>query len=386
LAESDEKERKLQAIGAINRSVARKIMTNAQDVIAECLGAQDIIGGDSSLAKSLQTIGELAKRNLLLADQLKQINKVTATSANKVSINELLTNILDAFSEREGESVQISKVLTPEIWDAYINQEHLKLAVENILQNAVEAMSSNKGTLHIATCNLEIDSQFAGLYSGLQPGRYVYLSIEDSGIGMDSHIEENAVVPFFSSKADQDGLGLTFADELLKTSGGQLNIYSEPGLGTTIKLFIPAYLSQKTKNDTESAPILEDVSVTNGREKTILVVDDEIIVLRVTAEILKSLGYNVLSAMDGKKAIEVARKCNHTIDLIIMDLSMPEMSGDEAYPQLKEMLPSTKILICSGFAKDERVQQLLEKGAVGFIQKPFRAQELVEALSNYLTV
>ncbi|MDO9026461.1 MAG: response regulator, partial [bacterium] len=211
----------------------------------------------------------------------------------------------------------------------------------------------------------------------IEPGHYVQVSVEDSGSGMSDEVKLHLFEPFFTTKEKGRGTGLGLAGVYgcIKNHGGSIEVYSEPGRGTAIKLYLPLYADLKTSGEQDLVR-LKELPVTAGTG-SILVVDDEDMIRTIAAQILKTAGYRVQACADGQEAVELYAKDHSRIDLVIMDMVMPRLDGREAFAKMQKINPKVKVLLSSGFSEDGDAQAILQEGALGFIQKPYRSAELL---------
>jgi CheY-like chemotaxis protein len=212
-----------------------------------------------------------------------------------------------------------------------------------------------------------------------KPGPYIFLTVEDTGTGMDSKTLERIFDPFFTTKGlvKGTGLGLASAYGIVKAHGGHIEAESDPGKGTRFKLYFPAIekTGQLPEKKAEQAP---------GGDGIILLADDEEILLDVGTGMLNHLGFEVLQAAGGEETLRVYEKNQDRITLIILDLIMPDLSGGEVFDRLKAMNPHVKVLLSSGYTMDDRTQEILERGCSGFIQKPFKISDLSTSIQRIL--
>jgi CheY-like chemotaxis protein len=234
------------------------------------------------------------------------------------------------------------------------------------------------GDIFLKTTNISHRDIRDKLYDP-KPGNYILLAITDTGIGMDSKTLERIFEPFFTTKelSRGTGLGLASVYGIIKGHGGYIDVDSEKGRGTTFKIYLPATDEEVQK--TIEAP--HDIVKGTG---TILLVDDEEMVLEVGERFLKVMGYHVLTAREGKEAIEVYKKHRETIDLVLLDIIMPNMKGGEVFDRLKKINPNIKVLLSSGYSIDGEASQILERGCSGFIQKPFDMNQLSKSIGALL--
>ena len=256
-----------------------------------------------------------------------------------------------------------------EVHNVEVDQSQIEQVLLNLFVNAWHAMPGG-GDLVLKTEDIDIDENFIKPYR-VDPGMYVCITVSDNGIGMDEATQERIFEPFFTTKkmGRGTGLGLASAYGIIKNHGGFIEVESETGKGAAFHIYLPA----STKEVTEEAEAMEEVLT--GTE-TILLVDDELMIIEVGQEILDALGYEVLPAMSGQEAIDVYAANKDAVDMIILDMIMPGMSGGETYDLLKEINPDIRVLLCSGYSLSGQATEILERGCDGFIQKPFKIREL----------
>jgi two-component system, cell cycle sensor histidine kinase and response regulator CckA len=249
----------------------------------------------------------------------------------------------------------------------------------NLAVNARDAMPEG-GSLLIETANVELDEALASRYGYLQPGRYVMLSLSDTGVGMDAETQARIVEPFFTTKeaGKGTGLGLSTVYGIVKQSGGYIWVYSEPGRGTTFKIYLPRHDGAGDA----SAPAARPAAPT--RSATILLVEDEPAVRAVARRILEKQGYAVIEAPNGREALLVAGSYAGRIDLVLTDMVMPEMSGRDFVRQFAGERPGVRALFMSGYTEEAVYRQsVLEPGAF-FLEKPFTVDGLLGKVREVL--
>ncbi|MBW2073852.1 MAG: response regulator, partial [Deltaproteobacteria bacterium] len=234
------------------------------------------------------------------------------------------------------------------------------------------------GDLILKTMNTTHKDMKRKLYDP-KPGNYVLLTVTDTGTGMDKETMERIFDPFFTTKemGRGTGLGLASAYGIIKGHGGYIDVGSTKGRGTTFSIYLPASEKRVPKTVRHADRIIK------GSE-TVLLVDDEETIRQVGQELLEAMGYRVLMARDGNEALEVYKKNRDDIDIVILDMVMPNMGGGEAYDRMKEINPDAKVLLSSGFSIDGEASEILERGCNGFIQKPFTMNELSGKIGEIL--
>jgi len=258
-----------------------------------------------------------------------------------------------------------------------VDQSQIEQVLLNILVNAWHAMPGG-GEIFLKTANVDIDATVVRPYR-IEPGPYVCMSITDTGIGMDQATQQRIFEPFFTTKemGRGTGLGLASAYGIIKNHGGFIEADSSPGEGATFRIYLPA--SGKAVLEEE-----ESVSELFMGDETVLLVDDEQVIIEVGQEILKALGYNVLVATSGYEALKIFRRKKDAIALVILDMVMPGLSGGETFDQLKTVKPDVRVLLCSGYSLSGQATEILNRGCSGFIQKPFKLKELSVKLREIL--
>ena len=259
-------------------------------------------------------------------------------------------------------------------------QSQIEQVIVNLVVNARDAMPEG-GKLLIETSNLDVNDNLARNFPFLQPGPYVLLTVTDTGIGMDADTRRHIFEPFFTTKGPGKGTGLGLATVygVVKQSGGGVTVESEPGKGSTFKIFLP-----QTRESIVASPSDETVAKRLVGTGTILLVEDEEALLNLTAERLKECGYTVLPARDGMHALEIARSFNGPIHLLLTDIMMPRMGGLALARSIAELRPGIRVVFMTGHAEHEAsYREALRSGAES-IQKPFNNEKLIRLVRQML--
>jgi len=249
----------------------------------------------------------------------------------------------------------------------------------NIAVNARDAMPDG-GKLIIETSNIILDEEYARTHLDAKPGYHVLLMVTDTGSGMDRDTLEHIFEPFYTTKAvgEGTGLGLAMVHGIVRQHGGHIRCYSEPGTGTTFKIYFPALVSDEEQEETTTR------EMPRGGSETILLVDDEEMIRDLGSRILTKAGYKVIKASNGKDALEVYQTRSYEIALVILDLIMPEMSGRQCLEGLLALDPSVKVIIASGYSANGPTKDALSAGAKGFVNKPYDIRQVLEVVRGVL--
>ncbi len=291
-------------------------------------------------------------------------------------LNPIINTSVDIFGRTKKE-IRLHKKYQKEVWAVDIDQGQIEQVLLNLYVNAWQAMPGG-GDLLIQTENVILDEDYVNLYN-IKPGKFVKVSITDTGIGMDAETQQRIFDPFFTTKEKDrgTGLGLASAYGIIKNHEGIITVYSEPGKGTTVIIYLPA-TEKKIGNQQ-----IKHKQLRQGSE-VILLADDEELILEIGKDMLEKLGYTVFVADSGRKALEVYERDQDAIDMVILDMIMPDMSGSQTFDRLKEINPSIKTLLSSGYSINGKAQAILNSGCHGFIQKPYNLTTLSQKIRKIL--
>jgi len=263
------------------------------------------------------------------------------------------------------------------LWTVETDQGQIEQVLMNLYVNAWQAMPDG-GDLYIQTENVEIGKNYVKSFD-VTPGRYVKISVTDTGFGMDEATRKKIFEPFFTTKemGRGTGLGLASVYGIIKNHGGFINVYSEKGKGTTFNIYLP-----QSDKEVRQAPPLHD-RILKGSE-SILLVDDEDMIIEVGEAMLRRVGYQVIVAKGGEQAVEVIKERGNEIDLVIVDMIMPGMDGGQTFDRIKELRQNLPVILSSGYSIDGKANEILQRGCDGFIQKPFNLSALSQKIQEIL--
>ncbi|MBC2694847.1 MAG: response regulator [Desulfobacteraceae bacterium] len=324
----------------------------------------------------LKSIEKQVKSGSKLTSQLLGYARKGKYELKHINLNELVKDTSEVFG-RTRKDISIYLELLPDLLALEADKGQIEQVLWNLYVNAADAMPQG-GDFIVRTFNTDHKNMKGRVYVP-KPDKYVALVVADTGMGMEKETQQRIFDPFFSTKdiGQGTGLGLASAYGIVKGHDGYIDVESMKGEGTTFSIYLPASKRKITK----TARITENLL--NGTE-TVLIVDDEAIVLNIGRDLLEVMGCRVLTARDGCEAIELYQKNQDKIDIVILDMIMPKMSGGEVYDRMKEISPDIKVLLSSGYSVNGQSTDILNRGCNGFIQKPFKINELSAAIRQIL--
>ena len=326
--------------------------------------------------KRLKSIESLVQNGSRLTTQLLGYAMEGRYEVKPISVNQLVKRTAETFAMTCKE-IRVHIELAENLVGIMVDQGQIEQVLMNMYVNAKDAMPRG-GDLFLKTMKVSHEDMSDKPYKP-KPGYYVLVTVTDTGVGMNKETIERIFDPFFTTKEVNKGTGLGLASVygIIKGHGGFIDVYSEEGHGTTFKIYLPAVEEETI----EEKDLPERLS--NGTE-TVLLADDEDEIIDVSQAVLKKLGYEILIARGGKEAIKVYRKNRKKIDIVILDMIMPDMGGGDVYDRLKEINPKIRVLLSSGYSIDGQASEILARGCNGFIQKPFNLKQLSRKIGEVL--
>jgi|GEM_PF-1854636 len=323
----------------------------------------------TAIGRAVESASDLTKQLLGLARGGKY--EVQATDLNVIIVGS------SAMFARTHKSITVKTTLADDLPVAEVDRRQIEQVLLNLFLNAERAMDG-QGELVIETRDLLVGPDDT-MEMGLPPGKYVVVAVTDDGCGMDQKTAQCIFDPFFTTqmKGVGTGLGLASVHGIIANHGGVVSVYSEVGEGSTFRVYLPAAEGRHQ----ESAATADEIIPGTG---TILLVDDEEMILEVGLRILCRLGYDVLTASSGSDAVQVLQQEGHRISAVVLDMVMPGKSGEETFCALRQVDPDIKIILASGYSANGKAQRILDRGADAFLQKPFSTAEISQVLSDAL--
>ena len=322
-----------------------------------------------NVEKFVQNGTELTNQLLGFARRGKYLVKTT-------DLNEVIEKSSALFARTKKE-IQVHTVFHDEIWAVEVDRGQIEQALLNLYVNAWQAMPAG-GDIYLKTRNVMLDSSYVKPFK-VEHGKYVEISVTDTGVGIDRKTRERIFEPFFTTKemGRGTGLGLASVYGIIKSHSGYIDVHSEKEKGTTFTIYLPASEKEAVREKTVPTAMLKGTG-------TIILIDDEKMILDVGRELLEELGYTVLSALSGREALDIFQKNLGKIDLVIMDMIMPGMGGGETFDRLRAINPNIKVLLSSGYSVNGQASKILHRGCDGFIQKPFNLNQLAEKIGKIM--
>ena len=360
---------KMEATATLAGGIAHQF-NNALSAIALNLDLLEMEAPEhENIVKYIESAQHAADRMTQLTGQLLAYARGGKYQVKTISLNDVIRNTLPLLQYTLNPSVYVETDLPRGVWKIRGDLIQIQMVLSAILTNSSEAIEK-EGRIWITCRNETVTEEKARDFPGLNPGAYVHLKIEDDGKGMNEETRSRVFEPFFTTKFQGRGLGLAAAYGIVKNHNGWIFIESQQDSGTIVRIYLPAILEAGKKR--MKKPKMEAHKVTG----TILLIEDEEMVISVSRLLLERLGYRVLAVRTGGEAIRTSRTFDGTIDLAILDILLPDMNGKAVYPLLTETRPNLKVIVCSSYSLEGPAQEILDAGAQGFVQKPFSGATL----------
>lgn len=362
---------KMESMGTLAGGIAHDF----NNILSAILGFASLIKmkitEDHEFYGYIDTIEKSAVRAAELTAQLLAFSRGGKYNQTPVALNYIVNDTLKIIRSTFDRSIEIEKHLHDNLPTIDADAGQINQVIMNLCVNARDAMPDG-GRLIIETDSAALTEKYVKKHVGAKKGRYVILSVTDTGGGIGKDVQQRIFEPFFTTKetGKGTGLGLAMVYGVVKNHGGYVSVYSEKGEGTTFKVYLPVSGKPAVKG-------LEKAREVKGGNELILVVDDEGVIRYLAKDILESHGYMVLLAENGEEAVNIYRKKKDEIGLVILDIIMPKMGGKKTFLKLKKVNPGVKVLLSTGYSQNGQAKEILDSGVRGFIQKPYLVNELL---------
>jgi signal transduction histidine kinase len=385
LAEVEERLRqaqKMETVGQLTGGLAHDFNNLLQIVTGNLETLQRALPPDQArMRRAADNAMTGAKRAATLTQRLLAFARRQPLSPKPIDVNRLVAGMSELLHRTLGETIETETVLGPSLWAVEADPNQLETAILNLALNARDAMPDG-GKLTIETSNTHLDHGYVAVNTEVVPGQYVVICVSDTGMGMDAATVMRAFEPFFTTKeiGKGTGLGLSMIYGFVKQSGGHVKIYSEPGSGTTVKIYLPRLMRA-----VEPPEVPEEVVVPEGtRDETILVCEDDDDVRTYSVELLRELGYRVLEARDGPAALKIL-EANSKVHLLFTDVVLPGgMTGADVARAARAIVPDLKVLFTTGYARNAIVHHGRLDPGVELLTKPFSYSDLAARIRDLL--
>lgn len=363
---------KMESVGRLAGGVAHDFNNMLSVIIGHTDLALEEVDRSSPLYDVLSEIKKAGERSADLTRQLLAFARKQTVAPKVLDINKTVVGMMSMLKRLIGEDIDLAWVPGSDVWHVNVDPTQIDQLLANLCVNARDAIN-DVGKITIETANLVFDDSFCEDHPGIKAGEYVLMAVSDNGCGMSAETQANIFEPFYTTKGEGKGTGLGLATVygIVRQNSGFINVYSEPGEGTTFKIYLPRYLSDQEKEQDKP----EEQPIEEGHE-TVLLVEDEPAILKMTDYMLKKMGYRVVTAGTPDEALAQVEKYAGEIDLLMTDVVMPEMNGKDLARKIISMQPKLKSIFMSGYTASVIAHHGVLDEGVNFIQKPFTAKQL----------
>jgi len=371
-----EQANKMEAIATLAGGVAHEFNNALMGIMGNIELLKMDLPKDERRDKHFEAMKGSGHRMSRLTDQLLAYAQGGKYQPKDLRLDDFVIETLPILQHDLNSAVRLETHFQKDIAYTKADYAQMQMVLSAILANSNEAIE-DEGFIRITAENKDIDADFTKQHPGLEPGYYVCLTIEDDGKGMDEETRKGIFEPFFTTKFQGRGMGMAAVFGIVKNHDGWISVDSELGKGTVVQIYLPTVKVEVEK------PKKAKVEVATG-SGTILMIEDEDVVIEVTQAMLEWLGYRVMVAKTGKDAIHITETFDGQIDLALLDIKLPDMEGGKVYPLIMKARPDLKVIVFSGYAIEGPARKILDAGAQDFIQKPFSLATLSEKLEEVL--
>jgi PAS domain S-box-containing protein len=370
--------RRLESVGQLAGGIAHDF----NNILGVILNYAEFVADDldpaSEAQKDVEEIRRAAERAAALTRQLLIFSRREVVKPEVLYLRTVIADLENLLRRALGERIELCTKFGEEMVAIEMDPGQLEQVLVNLAVNARDAMPKG-GRLVVEVEPTELDEEYAYMHPDTKPGHYVRLKVSDTGVGMDAETAERIFEPFFTTKEEGTGLGLATVYGIITGAGGRIDVYSEPGVGTTMKIHLPASGKRPAGSESQAAP------APRGRGEVILVVEDEPDVRRMAERILTKSGYSVIATGVGEEALAICGEDDRPIDLLLTDVVMPAMLGTELVARIRPLRPGLAVIFMSGYSHEVLAPEALAgQDGSAFIEKPFSAAELLQVIRGLL--
>ncbi len=370
---------KMESVGRLAGGVAHDFNNMLTAIRGNVELMKDLVVDNAEANRMLGEIGAAVDRAAALTRQLLAFSRQEMLRPQVVDLNVAVAEVETMLRRLIGEDIEVHATLDPELRPVQVDPGHLVQVLMNLAVNARDAMP-NGGHLTIETHNAELGAEYASAHAAVKTGPYAMISVTDTGIGMSPAVQQRIFEPFYTTKpaAQGTGLGLSVVEGIIRQSEGHVQVYSEPGVGTTFRIYLPALVGAA------AAAVAPRDTAPRGGSETVLVVEDDDAVRKIAAQVLASRGYRVLAASNGELALRAMQQDGGRIDLLVTDVVMPVMDGRQLAERLQSIQPRARVLYTSGYTDDAVVRHGVLHANVAFLPKPYTPTSLARKVREVL--
>lgn len=369
---------KLEAVATLAGGIAHQFNNALSGIIGNLeLLELESLGGE--VKQHLTSVKDTAHRMIRLTNQLLAYARGGKYQAKSISLSQFVRETLPLIGHTLSPSVHVETDLSPDISVVKADVTQMQMILSALLSNASEAIE-DRGSILISCREVKIDNEMSGNMPGLKPGLYARLTVKDDGKGMNKETKQRIFDPFFSTKFQGRGLGMAAVYGIIKNHDGWISVDSEPDRGTMVNVYLPVMKENVNGTGIEK----EEKSKPLERKGTVLMIDDDEMILDISQAMLEKFGYQAITARTGKDALEMSIRFDGKICLALLDIRLPDMEAKRVYAELTKVCPGLKVIVCSGYSLEGPAQEILDAGADAFIQKPFSMAVLSNTIESVM--
>jgi len=375
---------RLESLGIMAGGIAHDFNNLLTAILGNAALAKRRIEKESTVRPLIKNIEKASERAASLCKQMLAYSGKGQFVLEEINITNMVNEMVNLLDVSLQKNVVMRLELSEQLLPIKADASQIQQIIMNLVINASEAIGDKNGVITIHSNMVNIDQEYINtiyLNDDISPGCFIMLEVSDTGCGMDKETQSHVFDPFFTTKFTGRGLGMSAILGIIRGHHGAIKIYSELGEGTTFKVLFPCVFPTLKPANTSSLT----TPLTKHIQQTVLIIDDEKPILAVGTMMLEDIGYHVLIANDGEEGLEVFKQHQHSIDIVIMDMTMPRLNGDETFRGLKVIRPDIKVILSSGYNEQEATSRFVGKGLAGFLQKPYTADVLYKKLSEALS-